>query len=251
MESNKSPPEIQFDKNGSPFLRLPAPHNHIILTPPRPTDGPAMIEMHNDPAIYMTLFSPPFPFTQRSFDDFYPIMSGTTQKAWEEYQEGKAVEGREKWVSAGLPVTCIRVAKGEPTGEEKMLGDFTIKKRRYVSIKDLEARAERKGENDGWPAGDPRIEWELGFYLSPTLHGQGIMPAVVRTMTEAFFIPFMNTHRISGGFFIHNLASRRVFEKNGYVFTGAFPNVFEMHESKAGIKGKMIDLGIMEWTRPE
>ncbi|KAF2501952.1 hypothetical protein BU16DRAFT_426007, partial [Lophium mytilinum] len=229
-------------------------HDHIILTPPRPTDGPGMIEMHNDPAIYMNLYSPPFPFTQESFEDFYPIMSGTTQKAWEEYlevvkwreerdravAERKEVEGSEKWVSAGLPVTCIRVAKEVVTGEEKMLGDFTIKRRRFAKIQDPEARAKRKAENDALPAGDPAIEWELGFYLSSTLHGQGVMPAVLRTMIQAFFIPFMNTHQISGGFFIHNNASRRVFEKNGFVFTGAVPNVFEIAESKAGAKGKWV-----------
>jgi len=75
------------------------------------------------------------------------------------------------------------------------------------------------------------------------------MPAVLRTLTEVFFIPFMNTHHIIGAYFSHNLASRRVFEKNGYVFKETYPDVLELAESKTGVKGKMVGLGIMEWNR--
>lgn len=42
-------------KYGEPFLRLPSPFNHIIITPLRDTDKPAKIEVLNDHRVIQML----------------------------------------------------------------------------------------------------------------------------------------------------------------------------------------------------
>jgi RimJ/RimL family protein N-acetyltransferase len=68
-------------------------------------------------------------------------------------------------------------------------------------------------------------------------------------MIEKFLIPYMNVHLLFGSFFDHNIASKRVFEKNGFVFEGITPDAFELAESKTGVKGKRVGLGMMRWER--
>jgi hypothetical protein len=164
--------KMEIDKNGSPFIPLPLPHSAFIITPMRATDGPALIEILNDPSVYMYLLSPPFPFTQQSFDDYYSVVESQTQKAMAEYQEAirwreeretskQTDASSEKWVGAGQPVFAIRKVD-EETREERMVGGISIMRQRWADIKDDEARAKRKKENDELPAGDPRIEWEIG-----------------------------------------------------------------------------------------
>lgn len=75
------------------------------------------------------------------------------------------------------------------------------------------------------------------------------MSAVVRTLMHEFMIPYMNLHRSTCAFFEHNVASRRVFEKNGFSHLGWFPEVVEMPEAKTGVKGKKVGLGVVEWER--
>jgi len=53
-------------------------------------------------------------------------------------------------------------------------------------------------------------------YLSPEIHGRGIMPAVLKTLINHFVVPYINAHIITGSYLGHNAASKRVFEKNGF-----------------------------------
>lgn len=71
----------------------------------------------------------------------------------------------------------------------------------------------------------------------------------LRLSMEKFFVPYMNAHHITGTFFDHNAASKRVFEKNGFEFVSMTPDAFEIAESKVGIKGKRVGLGMMKWER--
>ncbi len=45
----------------------------------------------------------------------------------------------------------------------------------------------------------------------------------------------------------HNDASRRVFEKCGFVFEKMVSDMIEMPESKIGEKVRKVGLGIMRW----
>jgi len=42
-------------RTGEPFLQLPSPHEHIIITPLRLTDKPAIIDILNDKAVHRWL----------------------------------------------------------------------------------------------------------------------------------------------------------------------------------------------------
>jgi hypothetical protein len=52
------------DRTGEPFLRLPAPFQNIIITPPRSEDVPSIVRALNDPRVYKTLSGPPFPYLE-------------------------------------------------------------------------------------------------------------------------------------------------------------------------------------------
>jgi RimJ/RimL family protein N-acetyltransferase len=75
------------------------------------------------------------------------------------------------------------------------------------------------------------------------------MSVALQLLIEKFFVPYMNVHRLTGTFYDHNTASRRVFEKNGFKFMGITPDVVEIAESKTGVKGKRVGLGMMFWER--
>ena len=61
-------------------------------------------------------------------------------------------------------------------------------------------------------------------------------------------IPYMNVYQLTGAYFEHNGASRRVFEKNGFVFEKTVSDVVELAEAKTRIKGRKVGLGIMRWA---
>lgn len=72
------------------------------------------------------------------------------------------------------------------------------------------------------------------------------MPAVLRTLMANFFIPYMNVHHMIVTYFEDNIASRRVFEKNGFTFDRVVPGAFTLPESKGG---RTVGAGVMVWKR--
>jgi len=85
--------------------------------------------------------------------------------------------------------------------------------------------------------------------LSPIAHGRGIMTAVLGTLTEKWLIPYMNVHHMSGSYLDYNIACKRVFEKNGWVFDKFEPDRIELPESMTGVKGRKFGMGVMKWDR--
>ncbi|GME23814.1 hypothetical protein GTA08_BOTSDO10325 [Neofusicoccum parvum] len=244
---------VQYDNDNEPFLQLPEPHSHLRLTAPRESDGPDVIEAMNDRSVYMNLLNPPFPYLEKDWHEFYPILRDLQQKARaelkevEEWRHDGAV-GEKKWIGAGLPFHSIREVNAV-TGEEKFLGKISIRRSDFLWLtENSEKRMRMRDENKALPNGDPKIEWELGFWLVPSAHGRGIMAAVLRTLMDTFFVGYMNVQHLNGGFFDHNIGSRRVLEKCGFVFEVVKPDVVEFPESKTGVKGKKVGLGLMTWT---
>jgi len=86
-------------------------------------------------------------------------------------------------------------------------------------------------------------------YLAHSHKGRGIMSAAIGTLIKEYLVPFMNVHHITVYYFDYNPASRKVLEKNGFVFEKVVPQYYEMPESKVGVKGKRIDVGFSTWTR--
>lgn len=75
------------------------------------------------------------------------------------------------------------------------------------------------------------------------------MPIVLKTVIDSFFVPYFNGHHLTGSFFEHNGASKRVFEKCGFVFDKFVPEAIELAKSKTGVKGKRAGLGRMKWEK--
>lgn len=155
---------MEFDSNNSPFLRLPAPHSNIILTPPRDSDGDAVIEILSDPRVYMNLAGPPFPYGQKEWDEWFPIIEKGAHDALLELRE---VEKAKKeggsgtiWVK-GASVNAIREL--DPvTSEQKFIGIIGIDRRDFVFHDGNKETQMRKEENFAFEAGNPGITWELG-----------------------------------------------------------------------------------------
>ncbi|QSZ37580.1 hypothetical protein DSL72_008678 [Monilinia vaccinii-corymbosi] len=212
-------------------------HQNIILTRPRTSDAEVTIPAFNHPSIYLNLTGPPFPYTQESFDSFFhDVLDKNARIAAAELWDAKVAEedghGR-RWVEA-IPFPSIRevVVNGEGASEEIFIGLVEFRRRGYVTILEDEERERLIGINRERKTGDPKIEWEIGFWLLPTHHNRGIMPAILQTLLSDFAMPYMNMHTLIGEYLEYNVASRRVFEKCGFVFEGVTEGVEVIGEGK-------------------
>ncbi len=161
---------MEFDPATSTyFIRLPPPYTNITLTPGFLEDAPIKISSLNNPAVYMNLSGPPYPYTESDCANWFKTLSATNDAALSQYllvqasrsaKEGDAgeqgvntSEGK-KWVD-GLPVSAIRE-------DGKFIGEFSVNRRGFSMIRDENERKKMKEFNASLPAGDPRIEYEIG-----------------------------------------------------------------------------------------
>jgi len=260
LQTNPANPQLtmEFDANNTPFIRLPAPLTNIIIAPPLYSDGEAVIKIFNDPRVYMNLLGPPFPFMQKDWDERFALIQKSSSDALIQFREvvksraeGGAGDGRKpgsRWVDAGSPVSAIREL--DPvTGEQNFIGSIGFAKRKYPVLESEEEKKRNIAVDGPLETGVPEMPWSMGFYLAPSHHGRGIMTAAVGALINDFMIPYMNVDFIAGSYFDHNSASRKVFERNGFVFWKTVEEAFELQESKTGVKGKKVGAGFMRWTR--
>lgn len=76
----------------------------------------------------------------------------------------------------------------------------------------------------------------LPDYLAASHHGRGIMSAALGTLIRYWGIPRMNARIIRAETFSGNEGSKRVFEKNGFVFEKEvdYPMVMQSGETRLG-----------------
>ena len=60
-------------------------------------------------------------------------------------------------------------------------------------------------------------------YLAASHHGKGIMSAAIGTLIRDWAVPRMGVRQIRIETFVDNIASRRVFEKNGFMYEKTVP----------------------------
>ncbi|GAA6002140.1 GNAT family N-acetyltransferase [Rhodotorula paludigena] len=211
-----------------PFLPLSSPSPTslpLILTPPRPSDPPALVRTLNDPRVAFSLVGPPYPYTEeiaREWNDFRrkaaeEAFKKLAQRAEEERLRreedptGVSEASAAPWIVDGLPVGNIRRAD---TGE--WVGDFGLPRWNYEDTPDEVERDQLLKENDAKEAGEPSIIWTFGFFLNPDYHGKGIMQHVLRTVLSTYVFPFLRADEIRGAAFTENRASIRTQEKCGF-----------------------------------
>ncbi|ETS84430.1 hypothetical protein PFICI_02455 [Pestalotiopsis fici W106-1] len=245
---------LEFDPSRSyePFLRLPTPHENIIITPPRKSDGPRVVECLNDAKVCNTLNGPPFPYTYKDFEFWYDKIEKDCKKGLQEHLEMTGTTnvgegtGQRKWTGA-VPVRSIREVD-PATGAQEFIGDVGFDRQGYQgdTSMTLEQQKERRELNESYEAGDERIEWDFGDFLASSYHGRGIMTAAVHAIIEDYAVPHMNVRRIRTRVFERNIASRRVFAKNGFTFQGLGPQPLILPEDRGGHE---VFLGTMMWER--
>lgn len=78
----------------------------------------------------------------------------------------------------------------------------------------------------GTPVGScdfrPGSPADMGIWIGEKFHGQGIGTQAIKQLVKyGFQMP--ETKKIEGHIFVGNFASRRAFEKNGFVYMGIIP----------------------------
>jgi RimJ/RimL family protein N-acetyltransferase len=140
-----------------PFLRLPAAHTNIILTPPRLSDAETIVDILNDPHVYPTLEGPPFPYEHRFAIEWLSKAKEDTDRVWERVQEAASDK---KGLYEGSPVRIIRQVNQD--GSQTFLGDCRISRWDYSDVEKGEERDRLVVENLNRQLGDAEIIWSIG-----------------------------------------------------------------------------------------
>jgi RimJ/RimL family protein N-acetyltransferase len=141
---------------GEVFLRLPAPHEDIIITPPRESDTDALVLILNDPRIYKFLLAPPFPYHPHHAEEWLRVTKNKSDKILEHLREGGTVVD-------GCPVQYIREI--QPDGTDLLLGDVSASRNEWLEVEDQGLRTKMAKENLEKPVGDRSIVWTIGGVL--------------------------------------------------------------------------------------
>ncbi|KAI0782496.1 hypothetical protein BC629DRAFT_558308 [Irpex lacteus] len=204
------------ERTGEPYLRLPSPHDNIIITPPRAEDVPAIIAALNDPRVYSTLEGPPFPYKEEHAVWWIDHVKAPSDELLQELRQAADEGSQSLKVVAACPVRTLREVQED--GTDIFLGDIGCDRCGYPDVVDQEEKSRLTFANDQLPPGDKDIVWCIGDYLVASHHGKGIMSAALHTLINSWMVPRMQVRQIRGEVFSGNQGSRRVFEKNGFVF---------------------------------
>ncbi|KIX95349.1 uncharacterized protein Z520_08866 [Fonsecaea multimorphosa CBS 102226] len=247
-------------------IAVPHPTLRIALTPPRESDGAAVILGLNHPKVYMNLNGPPYPYTAKDWTEWYAKSSSDSKENLSELiairkseQSSPSTTGKfatagdgsqRSWLGRHWTSTIRHFEDSDASTNANFIGEIGVERESFLYIVDEEERNRRKEANDKLQAGDPNITWEIGFWLVPEYHGRGIMPAALQTLMAEVIIPHMNAHTIVGTYFEHNLASRRVFEKCGFSFEKVVPSAIAINPAKIGeAQRPKVGVGILRWER--
>lgn len=226
-------------KTGEPFLRLAAPHQNIILTPPRQGDQSVLIQHMNDPAIYSWLEKAPTPYLPEHADSWIQLVKKESD-AILEYLRKSAEDfpnGPLQFVNAS-PVRHLREVKED--GTDVLIGDVNFRRSPFEEVLDEVERKRVQEDNADKQAGDPTIQYAFGDWLAASHHGRGIMTAAIGLLMTAWGIPRMGVRHVVAHTFAGNIGSSRVFEKNGFVNRGLFDN------GKV-VRGEKKVMTLLEW----
>ncbi|PCG88999.1 Acyl-CoA N-acyltransferase [Penicillium occitanis (nom. inval.)] len=266
-------------KGEEPYIRLPAPHSHIIITPPRslpqrqkqpkqqdtkneneiippqPDIEAAFIAL-NDERVYPFLESPPYPykredaveFHRKMYEDCHRILSHPSEQEGELLYNGCPFRDIR---DTSLTLTPNPGADGEVSDAPKV-GDIQISRYPFYEFPpDSEKRAHAQAYNNSLVVGHEDLVWGVGFWLLPSYHGQGIMSAVLDTLITEWLIPKMNVHILKSSALVGNEGSVRVHQKCGFVLEQTIEKgTRDMPAYKYGGGGKR-DIYVLKWVRPD
>ena len=153
---------LQFNpETGEPFLRLPIPHNNIIITPPRMSDAAAIVKNMTDPALYIWLTGPPHPYLPKHAEYWLDKIKAATDASFEKLRRAneEQPEGPPILVDES-PVRTIREVRED--GSELFLGDIALLREMWPDEEDRELKKTLTEANAARELGDPEIVWCIG-----------------------------------------------------------------------------------------
>jgi RimJ/RimL family protein N-acetyltransferase len=190
------------DSNGEePYVRLPAPHSHIIITPPRSLhqtqqqqqqqqqqkqeggeengneiippqpDIDAAFTALNDERVHPYLESPPYPYKREHAVDFHRMM-------YEDCQHILHHPSEQQGLYNGCPFRDIRDTSLSPAGsvsQAPKVGDILISRYPFYEFPpDSEQRAKAQAYNNSLAVGHEDLVWGIGcmppFFFPFLLH---------------------------------------------------------------------------------
>lgn len=169
MSSPQLHPLLLDPKTGEPYLRLPSPHDNIIITPPRLTDAPAILRNMTDPAVYTMLSGPPFPYLPSHADHWLNIIKTECDNVLRELLAGEQAPGGQLITVGVSPVRILREVQEE--GTQLLIGDLGILRCPHGDVVDEHVRDVICKENQDRQVGDPDIVWCIGSVSILCLNG--------------------------------------------------------------------------------
>ncbi|KAJ7594000.1 hypothetical protein C8J56DRAFT_777684 [Mycena floridula] len=239
--SNPQLQPFEFNpKTGEPFLRLKS-HKNIILTPPRFSDAPRIINLLNDPKINDQLATVPFPYLQEHADWWLNKIVTEYDNIMRVLSDAKDEEALK--VVDECPVRTIREVLED--GTDLLIGDVGVIRCPWMELAgpkgvNWDLKEKLAAENNARLTGDPEILWTVGYYLASSHHGLGIMPDAFDTLLRSWAITRMSVKKMVGAAFTDNPGSVRVLEKVGF-------KIRETIENHAVVKGTMRGLIVLDW----
>ncbi|KAJ7623728.1 acyl-CoA N-acyltransferase [Roridomyces roridus] len=211
-------------ETGEPFLRLPAPFQNMIITPPRMSDVKPSVAILKDPAVALWMGS-----TAPGKEYAEPKAEGWLTKIVAETDVGVQEMKRGESPFSVCPIRHLREERAE--GGDVFLGDVGVYRAGWAHILDQEARARMMEENNAKKAGDPETVWHVGYYLAPSHHGRGVMTVAVKALIE-WSVKWLGVQRLISSTFTENRGSLRVLQKCGFVVVDTLVDHVPMDDGK-------------------
>ena len=147
---------------GEPYLRLPSPHENIIITPPRMSDVGALVGHLNDHKVVNSLIGPPYPYLTSHAEGWISNVKKASDGLLAELKGDHQEESDDQLkVVGGCPVHYIREVADD--GTETFIGDLFVHRCEFPH--EGTQRAALAEENAARQVGDPAIVWCVGGTL--------------------------------------------------------------------------------------
>lgn len=254
-------PLLVNPQTGEVYLRLPPPHEHIILTPPRvPSDIGPIVILLNDHRVYNWMSGPPHPYlpvhAETWLEGEKAITNGVLADLRTEAERNGDNPG-ELGAVKGCPLRIIREVN--EAGPDTLIGFLGLYVSERGEIDDEEERLRVVEEESRKEAGDPTLVYDLACmsprsklevkeltkelpdYLSPSHHRRGIMSAAISAVLQQWAVPRMRARTVRGWTFEDNEASNGILIQQGFV---ALP---ELSGGSVEVRGETRRLAAFEW----
>ncbi|ESK87388.1 gnat family [Moniliophthora roreri MCA 2997] len=218
----------------TPFLRLPSPHTDVIIAAPMLRDVEPSVAIMSDARVRKWTLGSELSYTVDRAQKWINGIKEISDDILESMKNGGQA------FCDGCPVRHIIKINGD--GSRAFIGDIGIQRSNWADVLNSQERQRYLDENNARSFGDAAVAWQVGYYLSPTYEGCGIMSAALKTLIHEWAIPMMNAHRIRATTFRGNEGSKRVLEKNGFLLVNTI-------DDYKVIDGEMTTLYVLEWKR--